>query len=114
MDAQATDWAYFEWRDESRSFAELAAYRTTGAFLAEGIAREVVSGAEVTPRFFPLLGLQRALGRTLTAEEQEPTGPLVMLLSDGPWPQRFGGGPGMAGPSRVTEGTPAPTAGVLR
>src|SRR5437899_1724542 len=44
LDAQVSHWAYFEWRDESRSFAELAAYKTTGAFLAEGIAREVASG----------------------------------------------------------------------
>src|SRR5256714_7489328 len=83
MDAQATHWAYFEWRDESRSFAHLAAYRNTGAILAGAIAREVVSGAEVTPRFFPLLGFQPVLGRTFTAEEQEPTGPPVMLLSHG-------------------------------
>ena len=113
MDAQATDWAYFEWRDESRSFAELAAYRTTGAFLAEGIAREVVSGAEVTPRFFPLLGFQPVLGRTFTAEEQEPTGPLVMLLSYGLWQKRFGGDPGIVGRSLVTEGTPVTIVGVL-
>ena len=47
MDAQAIHWAYFEWRNESRSFAELAAYRNTVAILAGAIAREVVSGAEV-------------------------------------------------------------------
>src|SRR5207302_3178101 len=31
LDAQVSHWSYLEWRDESRSFAELAAYKTTGA-----------------------------------------------------------------------------------
>src|SRR5207249_11120045 len=50
LDAQVSPWAFFEWRDESRSFADLAAYKTTGAFLADGLARELASGAEATPR----------------------------------------------------------------
>jgi len=113
LDAQVSHWAYFEWRDESRSFAELAAYKTTGAFLAEGIAREVASGAEVTPRFFPLLGVQPVLGRTFTAEEQEPTGAPVVLLSYGLWQTRFGGDPGIVGRSLVIEGAPVTIVGVL-
>jgi len=113
LDAQVSHWAFFEWRDESRSFADLAAYKTTGAFLAEGIARELASGAEVTPRLFPLLGVQPVLGRTFTAEEQEPTGPPVMLLSYGLWQQRFGSDPGVVGRSLVVEGAPVTIVGVL-
>src|SRR5436309_14822988 len=106
MDAQATDWAYFEWRDESRSFAELAAYRTTGAFLAEGIAREVVSGSEVTPRFFPLLGFQPVLGRSFKPVEHAPTGPLAMLQCDVLWKKRVGSAPDLAGARLGVEARP--------
>src|SRR5256885_3705304 len=55
MDAQATDWAYFEWRDESRSLAEVAAYRKSRAIVPGAIPPGGVSGAEGAPRVFPLL-----------------------------------------------------------
>src|SRR3989442_8308070 len=92
MGAQATHWAYFEWGDDSRSFTELAAYISEAwAIVGGGSAPEDMRGAEVTARFFPLFGVQPALGRTFMAEEQAPTGPLVVLLSHGLWQERFGG-----------------------
>ena len=37
MDAQAIHWAYFEWRDESRSFTHFAAYNERAAIVATGL-----------------------------------------------------------------------------
>src|SRR2546422_2468716 len=72
MEAQATHWAYFEWGDESRSFTELAAYISEArAIVGGGSASEDMRGAEVTARFFPLFGVQPALGRTFMVERSE-------------------------------------------
>ncbi|PYO69247.1 MAG: hypothetical protein DMD69_03460 [Gemmatimonadetes bacterium] len=113
LDAQVTHWTYFQWRDESRSLAKLTAYREARGMVGGALAPEYVRGAEVTAAFFSLFGVQPVLGRTFTAEEQEPTGPLVMLLSYGLWQKRFGGDPGIVGRSLVTEGTPVTIVGVL-
>src|SRR3989475_553505 len=114
MDAQATHWAYFEWGDDSRSFTELAAYVSEArAIVGGGSAPEDMRGAEVTARFFPLFGVQPALGRTFMAEEQEPTGPPVVLLSHGLWQERFGGDRSAVGRTVIRDGAPVTIVGVL-
>src|SRR3989442_1567946 len=114
MEAQATHWAYFEWGDESRSFTELAAYISEArAIVGGGSASEDMRGAEVTARFFPLFGVQPALGRTFMAEEQEPTGPPVVLLSHGLWQERFGGDRSAVGRTVIMDGAPVTIVGVL-
>src|SRR5438105_218040 len=113
LGGQVPHWAYLAWQDESRSFAELAAYRPAGPFDADGPGGEPIRGAEVTPRFFELLGVQPALGRTFTADEQQGSGPAVMLLSYGLWQRRFGGDSGIVGRSMVLDGAPVTIAGVL-
>ena len=113
LDAQATHWTYFQWRDESRSLAKLTAYREARGMVGGALAPEYVRGAEVTAAFFSLFGVQPVLGRTFTAEEQEPTGPPVVLLSHGFWQERFGAEPGIVGRSLVMDGAPVTIVGVL-
>src|SRR5256885_1932447 len=113
LDAQATHWTYFQWRDESRSLAKLTAYREARGMVGGALAPEYVRGAEVTAAFFSLFGVQPVLGRTFTAEEQEPTGPPVVLLSHGFWQERFGADPGIVGRSLVLDGAPVTIVGVL-
>jgi putative ABC transport system permease protein len=77
-------------RDQSRSLTRIAAYSggemtLTGA----GSAEQLVAGA-VTGDFFPLLGVQPALGRNFTAEEDTPNGPKAVILGYGLWQNRFG------------------------
>ena len=55
-----------------------------------GSAERVVAGA-VTADFFPLLGVQPALGRNFTREEDTPNGPKAAILGHGLWQSRFGG-----------------------
>ncbi|HXL34335.1 MAG TPA: ABC transporter permease, partial [Gemmatimonadales bacterium] len=74
---------------------------------------EPITGAYVTRRFFALLGVQPALGRTFTADEQQGTGPGVVLLSYGLWQRRFGGDSGVVGRTMILDGEPATIIGVL-
>jgi len=113
-DGRATHWAYFEWRAESRSFAELAAYVSEGrAIVGAGSAAEDMRGAEVTERFFPIFGVRPALGRNFIAEDEAPSGPPVVLLSHGLWQERFGGDRGIIGRSLAMDGAPVTIVGVL-
>src|SRR5205809_396693 len=112
LGAQVPHWAYLEWQDEGRAFSELAAYTQPGPVFAKGLA-EPLTGALVTSRFFPLLGVQPALGRTFTAEEQRGSGPAVMVVSHRLWQTRFGGDSGIAGRTMVLDGTPVTVVGVL-
>ncbi len=83
--------AFVQVKAQSQSLARIAAYSggdmtLTGAEAAEG----VVAGA-VTADFFPLLGVQPALGRNFTKEEDTPNGPKAAILGHGLWQSRFGG-----------------------
>src|SRR2546426_2221654 len=88
---------FVEVKAQSQSMARIAAYSggdmtLTGA----GPAERVVSGA-VTADFFPLLGVQPALGRNFTREEDTPNGPKAAILGHGLWQSRFGGDPDVLG-----------------
>jgi predicted permease len=51
----------------------------------------------VTADFFPLLGVQAAVGRNFTREEDTPNGPRAAILGHGLWQSRFGGDPDVLG-----------------
>jgi len=89
--------SFLEVKAQSRSLVRIAAYSggdmtLTGA----GSAEQVVAGA-VTADFFPLLGVQPALGRNFTREEDTPNGPKAAMLGHGLWQSRFGGDAGVLG-----------------
>jgi putative ABC transport system permease protein len=76
---------------QSKSLARIAAYSGGDMTLTgTGPAERIVSGA-VTADFFPLLGVQPALGRNFTREEDTPNGPKAVILGHGLWQSRFGG-----------------------
>ncbi|HXT41232.1 MAG TPA: ABC transporter permease [Candidatus Angelobacter sp.] len=82
---------YVEVKAQSQSLARIAAYSGGDMTLTGvGSVERVVSGA-VTADFFPLLGIQPALGRNFTREEDKPNGPKVAILGHGLWQSRFGG-----------------------
>src|SRR6185503_15304137 len=88
---------FVEVKAQSQSLAGIAAYgggdmTLTGA----GSAERVVAGA-VTADFFPLLGIQPALGRNFTREEDTPNGPRAAILGHGHWQSRYGGDAGVMG-----------------
>lgn len=88
---------FVEVQARSRSLARIAAYSGGDmALTGAGAAERVLAGA-VTADFFPLLGVQPALGRNFTREEDTPNGPKAVILGHGLWQSRFGGDPGALG-----------------
>jgi predicted permease len=92
---------FMDWRTQSKSFADMAAYDPVGSFLMEGDeAPERVVSEYVSASYFSLLGVSPILGRTFLASEDEvPMRDPVILLSEGVWKRRYGADPAIIGKS---------------
>jgi predicted permease len=76
----------------------------------EGSRRE---GALVTGNFFHVLGVSAARGRTLTLSDDEPGGPLAIVLSHRAWSQHFASDPGVLHRTVRVNGAPFHVVGVM-
>ena len=99
------------WRSRSRSFTGMAALVPAPTVLS-GSNPERVSGAEVSPGYFHLLGVAPAVGREPT-DEEATSGARVVVLSDGLWRRRFGAAPGIVGRVIMIDEKPFTVAGVM-
>ena len=102
-----------EWREQSGSFAKIAAFSPRTADLADGGDPERVGAAGVTAGFFETLGVTPLLGRTLAADEEAPGGPPVALISHGLWQRRFGHDPALLGKAISINGERRTVIGIL-
>ncbi len=74
---------------------------------------EQVPALEIDRGLLPTLGVQPALGRNFSAEEDQPNGPPAVMLYHGFWLRRFGGNPSAIGQTLTVEGVPHAIVGVL-
>ena len=75
---------------EQKVFTEMAAHRTFGANLAFGGQTATGEGVLVSGSYFPLLGVQPALGRLLSPEDDRSVAQSpVVVLSHAYWVTRF-------------------------
>jgi putative ABC transport system permease protein len=101
-------------REETESFAGVAAYNG-GRLTLTGMGDPTeVDVAWVSADFFPLLGATPAAGRLFRAEENEPGRTSVAVLSHGGWQRRFGGDPAVLGRSLDLNGVSYEVIGVLQ
>jgi putative ABC transport system permease protein len=104
---------YADWREQNRSFEELAAFTSRDFFLAQGDEPVRVSGAQISASLLPLLRVAPTLGRAFTPEEDGPGGPLAVLLSQKLWQSRFGADPGVVGRSVTIDNQSYRVVGVM-
>ena len=106
-----------DWRKQNGVFEEMSVY-TPGDFAVnlEGAGQqesERLNGELVSHTYFTLLGLQPALGRFFTREEDtQPMEDYVAVLSHGLWQRRFGGDPSIVGRQLQMNGRPYLVVGV--
>jgi predicted permease len=85
---------FFDLRDQNRTLASTAVYRTrTYAMTGENVASSV-TGAKVSAEFFDVLGIKPVVGHVFTrADEAAGGGPggLKIVISDTFWKDHFGG-----------------------
>lgn len=72
-----------------------------------------IAGCAVTAGLFPLLGVEPFLGRNFLAEEDQPGGPLVALISHDVWSERFAGDPRIVGRTLRLDGEVREIVGVM-
>jgi putative ABC transport system permease protein len=94
-------------------FQNLGAFRKDNFNLTGSANPEYLEGVRASAGLFPALGMAPMLGRTFTAEEDQPGHSLVVVLSHRLWKSHFGGDPGVVGSTIRLSGLPYTVIGVM-
>lgn len=112
--AQLSPAEYFDYRDRSDAFAAFGVYATGQEMNLTGSGSpERLQASYLTAGVFPALGVEPALGRAFTPEEDRPGGDRVVVLSHGLWRRRFGGSPDVVGQRITLDGVSYAVIGVM-
>jgi len=89
------------WREQRDIFQDVTGYDALFGIPTMNLTREgksePIRAMRVTTAYFRLFGARLQYGRGFTAEEEEPNGPAVVVLSSSLWKSRFGGDPAVVG-----------------
>jgi len=80
---------FLDWQRDNKSFAALAAYRSDSLNLTGQGEAERLRTAMVSWTFFPVLGVNPAMGRNLTEQDDKLGAGPVALISDSLWKRKF-------------------------
>ncbi len=103
---------YLDWRERTRSFAELGVQTLEWTGLGGGDYPERVKAVVCTASFLRALGVGPARGRLFT-DEEERRRERVLVLGDGLWTRRFGADPRMIGRQVMLNGAAFTVIGVM-
>ncbi|HKT60817.1 MAG TPA: ABC transporter permease, partial [Gemmatimonadales bacterium] len=101
---------FLDWR-KARSFSGMAAWANAPVTVTGDGEPQVVSGAQVTPNYFRVLGAPVPQGRDFR-DEEERGGARVAVLSQGYWQRAYGGRPDVVGRQITLNGVPYTIVGV--
>ncbi len=104
---------FADWRNESESFTDLAAYSGTRMTFLEKEGAERWRGIRATAELLPMLGVSPSIGRVFEPAEDQPGAERVIVLSHALWQSRFGSDPGLVGRVIVLGGEPHTVLGVM-
>jgi predicted permease len=104
---------FFLRRERVDALEQVAVYQGSGHTVGEVGATERIESMRVSATFFPLLGVEPALGRTFTEDENEEGQARKVVLTHGFWEERFGGGADAIGAELRVDGQPFTIVGVL-
>ncbi len=100
-------------RDRTTLFSDFGAIWATSAALTGDDNPEQLRIGLTTTNFFSMLGASAALGRAFAADDESPSGPRAILLSNALWKRRFGGDTALVGKRIQVNGQPATVVGVM-
>jgi putative ABC transport system permease protein len=104
---------FLDWAKGTRTFSRLAAF-SGGSFNLTGAGEpERLDGQRVSATLFPLLGVEAAIGRTFSPDEDRGGAPRVAVLSHRLWQRRFSSDPGIVGRSISLNGDSVTVVGVM-
>jgi predicted permease len=82
---------FFDWKEQSHTFEDMAAFFDISAKLTGDGDPEEVPSQIATPNLFSVLGVNPIMGRTFSPDDGKPNQPDVVVLSYALWQRRFGG-----------------------
>ena len=109
----ATGPDFKDWRAQNGVFTRMAAATITGAALMGAGGPLRISGYEVSPEMFHLLGFQPLKGRMFAEDETQPGHNHVVILSFGLWQRAFGGDGGIVGRKITMDGEAYDVVGIM-
>jgi putative ABC transport system permease protein len=104
---------YVDWRDRSRSFDAVAAFRTTQMTLTGAGEAERLVVRQITATMLPMLGVQVPIGRGFSDAEDRAGAAGVVILSHGLWTRRFASRADILGQTLNLDKQPYTIVGVL-
>ena len=81
---------FVDWRRMNTTFADMAAYRSTGFNLSGTGEPERLHGEMISAGFFKILGVNPLMGRTFTADEDRLGANPTVMITEGLWKRKFG------------------------
>ena len=110
-------WASFAdvevWQQRSQTLASLGYYYPGSAYLKSPAGEQLVDSTQVSANLFTVLGVQPAMGRGFTADEQVPGKGSVVVLSHAVWRNMFQSDPAIVGKQVTLRGLPQTVVGVM-
>jgi putative ABC transport system permease protein len=103
---------FVDWRNQSQSYEQMAAYRWEAFNLTGGDQPERLVGARVSASFFAALGIKSVLGRVFLPEEEQAGRDRVAVMSHRVWQSRFGSDPHVIGRTLTLNGESFTVVGV--
>src|ERR1700704_3449241 len=104
---------YVDLRDQSQSFAAMAAYTRTGGTLSLAEDARALEGIAITPEVFEVLGVPPLLGRGFTKEDAKNDADRVVVLTYPLWKTAFGSDPNIIGQKVTLSARPHTVIGVM-
>jgi predicted permease len=97
---------FVDWQRSARSFERMAALMGQQGFdlTSPGMPEHLV-GYRISSGFFRAFGVNLALGREFSPQEDQPGEPPVVIISNRLWRERFAGSPRVLGESVVLNAT---------
>jgi predicted permease len=105
---------FMDWERTAPTFEKMSAYAWRSFDLSSPGNPEHLEGREISSNFLSTLGVELALGREFSGEEDRNGGAPVAIISNGLWRDRFGGSATALGKSIVLDGVEATVVGVLQ
>ncbi|MGE0887354.1 MAG: ABC transporter permease [Blastocatellales bacterium] len=102
-----------DWEVQNQAFSQLAAFNQRSANVTGSDQPERIDYSLVTANLFSVLGTEALLGRTFTAEEDQPGHGNVVVLSYRFWQRSFGGDKSVIGKSLQLNGENCVIVGVM-
>jgi putative ABC transport system permease protein len=104
---------YEDWRRENHAFSEMAAATDRGYTLTGSGEPESLVSWNISANFMHVLGVEPAMGRMFTPEEEQEGHNRVVVLTHKLWIRKFGADRNLLGKSITLNDTPCTVIGVM-